>query len=117
MPGLDGTRSAQTLNLYPRPCPRRDSIYNSLASADSFAILQWVCLRAFARKHLTHSIFHASCDPAVIYYTWWYRYTFSRSVRHMLSHVTYATRLLRLLTGFPGKPTARIVAQACPIAP
>jgi len=35
----------------------------------------------------------------------------------MLPHVTHPTRLLRLLTGFPGKPSARIVAQACPIAP
>ena len=25
MPGSDGTRSAQTLNPYPRPSPRRDS--------------------------------------------------------------------------------------------
>ena len=66
MPGPNGTRSAQTLNHYPRPCPQRDSIYNTVASADTFLSLQWVCLRAFARNHLTHSIFYASCDHTVI---------------------------------------------------
>jgi len=47
MPGSDGTRSAQTLNLYPRPYPRRDSKYNLVLDHSSFL------RRPMTREHWT----------------------------------------------------------------